>query len=61
MEAKETKEAVKETVKIKVVKSFRDKFDRSVLYKTGQELDFEQERAEDVVKRELAEYTEPVG
>lgn len=61
MEAKETKEAVKETVKIKVVKSFRDKFDRSVLYKTGDELDFEQERAEDIVKRELAEYTEPVG
>ena len=61
MEAKETKEAVKEAVKIKVVKSFRDKYDRSVLYKAGDELDFEQERAEDVVKRELAEYTEPVG
>lgn len=61
MEAKETKEAVKETVKIKVVKSFRDKFNRSVLYKAGEELDFAQERAEDVVTRELAEYTEPVG
>ena len=51
----------KETVKIKVLTPFRDKFDKSVIYEAGQELDFEKERADDVVKRELAEYTEPVG
>jgi len=51
----------KETVKIKVLTPFRDKFDKSVIYEVGQELDFEKERADDVVKRELAEYTEPVG
>lgn len=55
----ETKKA--ETVKIKVLKPFRDKFDKKVRYEAGAELEFEAERAEDVVTRELAEYVEPVG
>lgn len=48
-------------VKIKVLKPFRDKFDKKVCYEAGAELEFEPERAEDVVNRELAEYVEPVG
>lgn len=55
----ETKKA--ETVNIKVLKPFRDKFVKNVRYKEGEELEFEPERAEDVVTRELAEYVEPVG
>lgn len=55
----ETKKA--ETVKIKVLKPFRDKFDKKVRYEAGAELEFETERAEDVVTRELAEYVEPIG
>lgn len=57
METKETKEVVK----IKVVKPFRDKFDIKIRYEVGAELEFDKERAEDVVNRELAEYTEPIG
>lgn len=56
METKET-----ETVKIKVLKPFRDKFDKKVRYEVGDELDLEQERAEDVTSRELAEYVESIG
>lgn len=51
----------KQTVKIKVLQPFRDKFDKSVLYEPGKELEFEASRAEDVVDRELAEYVEPLG
>ncbi|EFR54606.1 hypothetical protein [Bacteroides fragilis] len=51
----------KETVKVEVVQPFRDKFDKSILYKVGQELEFEIARAEDVVTRGLAEYVYPVG
>lgn len=50
-----------ELAKIKVLKPFRDKFVKNVRYKEGEELEFEQERAEDVVNRELAEYVEPIG
>lgn len=56
MEAKKV-----ETVKIKVLKPFRDKFDKKVRYEAEAELEFEPERAENVVTRELAEYVEPVG
>lgn len=59
METKREKEEAK--VKITVAKVFRDKFDKSVLYTPGQELEFEPERAEDVVSRGLAEYPEPLG
>lgn len=55
----ETKKS--ETVKIKVLKPFRDKNDKKVLYKIGTELEFDQVRAADVVERELAEYIEPIG
>lgn len=62
MEQKEKAEKT-ETLKVKitVAKVFRDKFDKSVLYTPGQELEFEPERAEDVVSRGLAEYPEPLG
>jgi len=48
-------------VKIVVLSPFRDKFDKSVRYEVGTELELDAERAEDVVTRELAEYVEPVG
>ncbi len=51
----------KKTAKIKVLQPFRDKFEKSVLYAPGQELEFDASRAEDVVSRELAEYVEPLG
>lgn len=51
----------KEQAKIKVLVPFRDKFEKSVLYQPGQELEFEAPRAEDVVNRGLAEYVEPLG
>lgn len=51
----------KKTAKIKVLQPFRDKYEKSVLYAPGQELEFEVSRAEDVVNRELAEYVEPLG
>jgi len=49
------------TVKIKVLVPFRDKFNESVIFKVGEELDFETERAKDVVARKLVEYVIPVG
>ena len=54
----------KETVatgkkKLKVVQVFRDKFNKAVRYKVGQELEFDAERAEDLVNRKLAEYVAP--
>lgn len=58
MEPKE-KDGVK--VRIKVVQPFRDKFDKSIRYDAGQELEFEAARAEDVVTRGLAEYADPIG
>lgn len=58
MELKD-KEEVK--VRIKVVQPFRDKFDKSIRYEVGQELEFEAARAGDVVTRGLAEYTDPIG
>lgn len=54
----------KETVatgkkKIKVLQVFRDKFNEAVRYKVGQELEFDAERAEDLVNRKLAVYVAP--
>lgn len=58
----ETLEAqAKANVKIKVVQVFRDKFNKAVRYEVGQELEFEAERANDVVSRKLAEYVDPIG
>lgn len=48
-------------MKIKVKSVFLDKFDTSIRYTPGQELEFQPERAKDVVERGLADYTEPVG
>lgn len=59
--AVEGAEKASETVKIVVKQTFRDKFKTTTYYKVGQELDFESERAEDVVSRGLAEYVTPVG
>ncbi len=53
--------AKNEKVKIKVTEKFRDKFNKTVCYEIGQELEFESERAEDVVARNLAEYVDPIG
>lgn len=50
-----------ETAKVKVSVPFRDKTDEKVIFEVGQELDFEKERAEDVVTRGLAEYVLPLG
>lgn len=46
-------------VSIKVTEDFLDKFDTSVHYETGTVLEFDEERAQDVVNRGLAEYAEP--
>lgn len=63
MEQKEKIEATATvaTVKITVLKPFRDKYNKSVHYTAGQELEFETSRAEDVVSRGLAEYVLPEG
>ena len=47
--------AEKKTVSVKVVAKFRDKEDLSEV------LEFELERAHDVVDRGLAEYADPIG
>lgn len=64
-EAKNVNEPVetqaKANVKIKVVQVFRDKFNKAVRYAVGQELEFDQERAADVVSRKLAEFVDPIG
>lgn len=51
----------KDNVKIKVVQVFRDKFNKAVRYEVGQELEFDAERANDVVNRKLAEFVDPIG
>lgn len=52
---------IPELARIKVLKPFRDKFVKNVRYQEGEELEFEPERAEDLVIRELAQYVEPIG
>ncbi len=47
-------------MKIKVISEFYDKFHTSTLYKVGTVLDFEDNRAQDVIARRLAvAYSEP--
>lgn len=53
--------AEKKTVSVKVVAKFRDKEDLSVVHEAGEVLEFEQDRAHDVVERGLAEYADPIG
>jgi len=53
--------AEKKTVSVKVVAKFRDKEDLSVVHEAGEVLEFEQDRAQDVVDRGLAEYADPIG
>lgn len=47
------------TVIVKVTEDFLDKFDTSVRYEVGTVLEFDEERAKDVVNRGLAEFVEP--
>ena len=60
--ATEKKDAVETAVadkkKIKVRQVFRDKFNKAVRYEVGQVLEFDAERAADLVKRGLAEYVD---
>lgn len=57
---KTNKTAEKEgKVTIKVTEDFLDKFDNTIRYDVGTVLEFDAERAEDVVNRGLAEYVEP--
>jgi hypothetical protein len=42
------------TVQLVVIKRFRDKYDGKTLYEVGDELEFDSERAEDVISRYLA-------
>lgn len=53
--------AEKKTVSVKVVAKFRDKEDLSVVHEAGEVLEFELDRAHDVVERSLAEYADPIG
>jgi hypothetical protein len=46
-------------VKIVVLMEFQDRFDRKIMYKPGTELEFDAERAANVVSRGLAEFTSP--
>lgn len=45
-------------MKIKVITKFRDKFDSSILYNVGDMLDFESDRATNLISRHLAEAVE---
>lgn len=49
------------TVKIRVLQPFLDKNNTKLRYEVGIELEFDPERAADVVERELAEYADPIG
>ena len=53
--------AEKKTVTVKAVTRFRDKEDLTVVHEAGEVLEFEAERAQDVVERGLAEYADPIG
>ena len=53
--------AEKKTVAVKAVMKFRDKEDLSVVHEAGEVLEFDAERAQDVVERGLAEYADPIG
>lgn len=47
--------------KVKVISDFLDKFDTNVMYKVGEEREFDDERAADMVDRALAEYIQDVA
>ena len=40
-------------MKVKVIEEFRDKFNFSKTYKVGEVVEFEKERAEDIIARNL--------
>lgn len=61
MEKKKNEKSEEKKVSIKVVQDFLDKFDTTIRYEAGTVLEFEIERAADVVARGLAEYSEPLG
>uniref|UniRef100_A0AB33JL04 Uncharacterized protein n=1 Tax=Prevotella sp. GTC17260 TaxID=3236796 RepID=A0AB33JL04_9BACT len=61
MEKKKNEKSEEKKVSIKVVQDFLDKFDTTIRYEAGTVLEFETERAADVVSRGLAEYSEPIG
>ena len=47
-------------MKIRVISEFYDKFHTSTLFKVGTVLDFDDERANDIISKKLAEpYSEP--
>lgn len=47
-------------MKIRVISEFYDKFHTSTLFKVGTVLDFDDERANDIIAKKLAEpYSEP--
>lgn len=54
-----TEEKEVKKVSIMVTEAFLDKFDLSIRYEVGEVLEFDEERAQDVVERGLAEYVEP--
>ena len=58
---KETIMTEKKTVAVKAVTKFRDKEDLTVVHEAGEVLEFDVERAQDVVERGLAEYADPIG
>nr|DAQ85978.1 MAG TPA: hypothetical protein [Caudoviricetes sp.]DAQ97429.1 MAG TPA: hypothetical protein [Caudoviricetes sp.] len=61
MEKTKNVKSEEKKVTIKVVEAFLDKYDNSIRYDVDTMLEFEAERAADVVSRGLAEYSEPVG
>lgn len=61
-DAKTTEETtVATTAKVTVIKSFRDKNDKKIRFEVGAELEFDVDRAKDVVDRGLAQYVEEVA
>lgn len=60
VEAPEAVGGAQELVKVVVKQLFRDKFAPTVYYKVGQELEFDAERAENLVSRGLVEYAKTV-
>ena len=54
----ENTEKASENVKVVVKQVFRDKFNTTIYYKVGQELEVDADRAKDIVTRGLAEYVE---
>lgn len=53
------KDTKKEAVKITVLKPFRNKYNTKEVYAVGAELEFDADRAADLVNRKLAKYVKP--